>query len=174
MHAPGLLSVEGWAHAWLAQELLQSAPSRRGEYDGFLANDFSARAAFCRNYGLVWSVISGASWYPQEMRVAEVKRVRIMDRVGLLAGLVVFVVGLLLWFAVGKPAQFYTTNGLFHGKVTIFIVAYALGIAGPILYWGKFLKAHAGSEELHPTAKWLKRLQGVQLLLLLLLPFLPA
>jgi putative membrane protein len=110
----------------------------------------------------------------KELRVVDVRRLRIVDRVGLVAGLAVFLVGLLLWFWVGKPAQFYTSNGLFHGKVTIFIVVYALGIAGPSLYWGAFLKAHHGSEGFHPVASWLKPLQGVQLLLLLLLPFLAS
>jgi len=37
--------------------------------------------------------------------------------------------GLLQWFAVGKPAAYYTGNGLFHGKLTLFPVVANFGHA---------------------------------------------
>jgi len=33
------------------------------------------------------------------------------------------IVGLVLWFLVGKPAEFYTKNWIFHTKLTLFVVS---------------------------------------------------
>lgn len=35
--------------------------------------------------------------------------------------LLIFITGLLLWFSVGKSAEYYNSNWLFHTKLTIFI-----------------------------------------------------
>ncbi len=34
---------------------------------------------------------------------------------------IVFLIGLVLWLGVGKPASFYTANSLFHTKVGLFL-----------------------------------------------------
>ena len=58
---------------------------------------FSARVTLCRDYGLVRrALLSVHLSTRKEMRLLDV-RARIMDRGGLVAGLVVFIVGLLLW-----------------------------------------------------------------------------
>lgn len=52
----------------------------------------------------------------------EIRRLAIVDIVFAAAATVVLVAGLALWLWVGKPAEFYTRNGIFHAKLTLFIL----------------------------------------------------
>ena len=61
------------------------------------------------------------------------KLVRI-DGVYGLSAVVVLLTGLSMWFWVGKPASFYTGNGLFHLKVTAFVLVALLSIY-PTVYF---------------------------------------
>ena len=110
---------------------------------------------------LWYGALLAAHLQTRRTTVAQVRRVALLTVSALVAGwLLGWLLGLVLWFGVGKPAEFYTSNGLFMAKVTLFIVALALGIAGPTRYWSAFKKAHGDSTEEHATAKWLKLLRG--------------
>ena len=83
---------------------------------------------------LIGIIALGAGLFTQhlllkrELDAAELKRISVVDLVyGISAGLVLLT-GLLLWFAVGKPASFYTPNPIFHVKLTLFVVIAALSV----------------------------------------------
>ncbi|MEM1214541.1 MAG: DUF2214 family protein [Bacteroidota bacterium] len=58
----------------------------------------------------------------------QIRRLLRIDRAYGAAAIVVVVTGLLQWLVVGKPAEFYTANGIFHTKVTLAIVVGLLSI----------------------------------------------
>ena len=64
----------------------------------------------------------------------EVRRLAIVDLVYGIAATVALVAGLALWFWVGKPAEFYTRNGIFHTKVTLFIVMALISIYPTVFF----------------------------------------
>jgi len=100
----------------------------------------------------------------RELPRKTIKRIAIVDLVYGLSAIVVLIAGLLLWFVVGKPASYYLSNGLFHVKLTLFVVAVALSLPAT-LFW---LKQRKGDpEEVVPVPKKVKAFQGVQMLLIL-------
>lgn len=100
-----------------------------------------------------------------------VRRVATLDLVCGLAAAVVLATGLLQWFAVGKPAAYYTGNGLFHGKLTLFVVAGLLAIK-PACFWRRHRAGDPDDAVAVPGS--IKGLQGAQLLVLILLPILAS
>ena len=72
----------------------------------------------------------------------EIKRIPKIDGIYGLGAILVLVAGLLLWFAVGKPAQFYSRNWIFHTKLTMFVVLGLLSIYPTIF----FLKNRKGDD----------------------------
>lgn len=54
------------------------------------------------------------------------KKVAVLDAVYGAAALLVLVFGMGLWFWVGKPADYYTYNWVFHLKITLFVITAAL------------------------------------------------
>ena len=103
----------------------------------------------------------------------QIKRLFVIDGIyGGAAGLVL-VTGLLKVFWVGKPAVYYAHNGLFHAKVTLFVVVALLSIY-PTL---QFLKAHRAARLLPATALVelplrIRLIQRLELAAVMLLPLL--
>lgn len=64
------------------------------------------------------------------------KRLVIIDALYGLSAIVVLASGLTLWFAVGKPQEFYSQNGIFHFKVTLFFCIALLSLY-PTIYFIK-------------------------------------
>jgi putative membrane protein len=58
-----------------------------------------------------------------------------------LGAVLVLIAGLTLWFWVGKPAEFYTKNWIFHTKLTLFIVLGLLSIY-PTVFFLRNRKGH--------------------------------
>lgn len=101
-----------------------------------------------------------------ELSRQEVKRLAIIDSVYGGAALLTLLAGLLLWFAVGKPAGFYNSNPVFHVKVTLFIGVGLLSIY-PTQF---FIRKRRSRQELVVVPRNLIRVIRVELLVLLLLP----
>lgn len=104
------------------------------------------------------------------MTVRELKRMATIDGIyGLLAILLV-AAGLTLWFGVGKPAEFYTKNWIFHTKVTVVIIVALLSIIPTVF----FLKNRKGEdlEQAVAVPKRIKMIIRLELLLLLIVPLL--
>ncbi len=62
------------------------------------------------------------------------KRLAAIDGVFGFSALMVLVAGLLLWFVVGKPSEFYTHNWIFHIKLSLFAVIGCLSVYPTIFF----------------------------------------
>lgn len=99
----------------------------------------------------------------------EIKRLATIDGIYGLSAIIVIAAGLAMWFWVGKPAEFYTKNWIFHTKVTLAILVGILSIY-PTIYFIKQRKGEA--EEVIELPKSIKMLVRLELLLMLLIPLL--
>lgn len=102
----------------------------------------------------------------QNMNPKELRRLATIDLIYGVSAILTFIAGLLLWFGVGKPAQFYSASMFFHIKVTLFVVIGLLSI-----YPTKtFLSLRRSPEELVTLPKVIIMLVRVELLIMLVLP----
>lgn len=94
-----------------------------------------------------------------------------LDRLYALGVILALAAGLLLWFAVGKPAPFYTKNGIFHGKLLLFL---SIGIlsAYPSVFLARSRRGDPDElVEVPPAVLWSVR---AELLLLAVMPVLAS
>lgn len=103
-----------------------------------------------------------------QMTKEELKKIIFVDAIYGISAVLILITGLLLWFAVGKPSDFYTQNSIIHIKVTIFIVIGLLSIY-PTKF---FLKSRKSTEETIILPKMIIMLIRTSLLLVMILPFL--
>lgn len=97
---------------------------------------------FIAVFAIVGAIVAEQFMISKSMTRKQIKTIAIVDGIYGLGAILVLVGGLLLWFWVGKPADFYTKNWLFHTKLTLFVV---LGIlsAYPTIF---FLKNRKGDD----------------------------
>lgn len=103
-----------------------------------------------------------------ELSRSQLQKLARVDSVYGLSAVVVLIAGFSLWFWVGKPASFYTTNGLFHLKIGLFIVVGLLSIYPTVF----FFKSRRHGAESTPVPPWVIRLIKTELIILLCLPLL--
>ncbi|MEM1442232.1 MAG: DUF2214 family protein [Verrucomicrobiota bacterium] len=105
----------------------------------------------------------------KEMKRAEIARVQRLD---ILYAIMVFGVlgtGFAQWLWVGKPADFYSSNPVFHIKLTLFLIVGAIS-AYPSVFLGKNKKGDAGELVKVPSlVTWSVR---AELLILFFMPVL--
>lgn len=85
------------------------------------------------------------------------------------AVVIVLATGLLQWFSGSKPAVFYTSNPVFHTKLTLFLVIGLVSIY-PSVFMGRNRKGDPG--ELIAVPRGLVHCVRIELLLLVLMPLL--
>jgi len=98
--------------------------------------------------------------------IAQVQRLDIVYAISVLG---VLATGLAQWFLVGKPAAFYSSNPVFHTKITLFL------LVGLISIWPSvFLSKQRKGEETEIVAvpKSLVWCVRIELLLLFVMPLL--
>lgn len=106
-----------------------------------------------------------------QMTRAEIKRLSIIDGIYGVGAIIAVAAGLTLWFGgVGKPAELYTKNFVFHTKVTLVVIMAILSLF-PTIY---FIKNRKGTspEELVDIPKRIKMFVRIQLLILFIVPLL--
>ena len=134
-----------------------------------LAEIFTRYFHFIFIFGLVSSVVAEHLLLKPQMTRRELKRMAIIDGVYGLSAILVVAAGLTLWFGVGKPAEFYTQNWIFHTKVGLAILMGLLSIYPTVF----FIKQRKGPEEelvtVPPGIKWTIRME---LLIILIIPLL--
>jgi putative membrane protein len=89
---------------------------------------------FIAVFAIVGAIIAEQFMISRSMTKKEIK---IMSRVDTLYGigaLLVLIAGLILWFWVGKHAEFYTRNWIFHTKLTLFVVLGLLSVYPTIFF----------------------------------------
>lgn len=100
----------------------------------------------------------------------EISRISFIDLIYGLAAIAVFGAGLTLWLGgFGKPSDWYSKNWIFHLKLTL-LVAIGLISVYPTIF---FLKNRKGDhDELVAIPKNIKRVIGIELALLAIIPIL--
>jgi putative membrane protein len=103
-----------------------------------------------------------------KMSPTEIGKVAIVDLVYGVSATTVLIAGLLLWFVVGKGANFYTPNPVFHAKVGIFVLVALISIYPTIF----FIKNRRSTLQLVSMPKSIVMIVRFELLMVLLLPLL--
>ena len=83
-----------------------------------------------------------------------------------ISAVIALVSGLGLWLWVGKPAEFYSVNWIFHVKLTLFILVFLLS-----LYPTRFFITHRKTEETVSIPKSIIMVIRMELLLVFIIPF---
>jgi putative membrane protein len=96
------------------------------------------------------------------------KKLVIVDAIYGMGAIATLVGGVLLWFVVGKPAEFYSTNLIFHIKLTAFLLIGLISIF-PTVYFLRNRKAHF---EYITLPKYIIKIVRIELCLLVILPLL--
>ena len=120
-------------------------------------------------FGVVSSVVAQHLLIQKQMTRSELNRVSRVDAVYGVSAILVLVFGLTLWFGVGKPASFYTSNWIFHLKLTLFIVMGLMSII-PTRYF--LINRKGNPTELISLPKNIIMIIRIELLILFLLPLL--
>ena len=91
-----------------------------------------------------------------------------VDAVYGVSSILVLAAGFIMWFGVGKPAEFYSTNGLLHLKIGLFAIIGGLSIYPSIFF---FKNRKTESEEVQ-VPNLILMLIRIEVVLLLLIPLL--
>ncbi|GCD77395.1 membrane protein [Thermaurantimonas aggregans] len=103
------------------------------------------------------------------MTRAEIGRISRIDGIYGLAALTLLAAGFTLWFWVGKPADYYSKNFLFHTKLALFTAAGILS-AWPTVF---FLKKRKGNpDDIVIVPVHIRRMITIQLILIACIPLL--
>ncbi len=100
-----------------------------------------------------------------EITVAQFKQLKIIDRVYGISAIVVLIAGIALLLWVGKPAEFYSKNPVFHIKMTLFVLM-ALASIAPTVF---FIK-HKPQQDVIQVPKYLIHIVRFESLLLVFMP----
>lgn len=103
-----------------------------------------------------------------EMSKLEIKKLVMVDAIYGVSAITVLVAGLLLWFVVGKPSDFYSHNPVFHTKLTLFVLIAVLSIYPTVF----FMKNRNPQVAITKVPRKIIILIRIQLLLVLMIPFL--
>jgi len=125
---------------------------------------------FISIFAIVSSIASEHLLLKKELTRKEILRLSRIDAVYGIAALTLLGAGLTLWLgSVGKPAEFYTRNWIFHTKITCFLIVGLLSIYPTVF----FIKNRKGSpDEVIAIPKMLVMMVRMELLLLLIIPLL--
>ena len=105
------------------------------------------------------------------MERKRIKQLFNVDGIYGLFSIIVVAAGLYLWFGVGKPAAYYTQNGIFHTKVGLFIVVGILSIWPTVFYF----KNRKGDEnDKIEVPNYLRKIIRIEIFLLIAIPLLAA
>lgn len=125
---------------------------------------------FVSIFAIVGSLVCEHLLLKKELTRAEVSRLSKIDAVYGFAALTLLAAGLTLWLgSIGKPAEFYSKNWIFHTKITLFVTI-ALSSIYPTVF---FIKNRKGNPQeivaIPKTVFWMVR---IELLLLFIIPLL--
>ncbi|KAA3636888.1 MAG: DUF2214 family protein [Bacteroidetes bacterium] len=107
----------------------------------------------------------------KEMTRAEIRRISRIDGLYGLASVTLVAAGLTLWFGVGKPAEYYNANWVFHLKWGLFVVVGLLSII-PTLFFNRNRKGN--QEEIVSVPNKIKTVIRIELIILFIIPMLAS
>ncbi|UXI02979.1 DUF2214 family protein [Photobacterium sp. TY1-4] len=104
----------------------------------------------------------------EKLNFETARKLVLIDAMYGLSAIVTLGAGLILWFLVGKPSQFYTGNAVFHVKIGLFFFIALMSVI-PTLF---FLKHRKNESSEIQVPRYIMRIKRLEATLLLLLPFL--
>lgn len=104
----------------------------------------------------------------RNMAGVEVRKLAPIDGLYGLGAVIVLVAGLTLWLEVGKPADFYSLNPIFHIKLTLFFLIALISIIPTIF----IIRNRRSSVEQIVVPKYVIAIKRLELLGIVLLPLL--
>lgn len=128
-------------------------------------------AHFISVFTIVSAVVSQHLLLKPEMSRKEILRLSRVDLVYGIASITLLAAGFTLWFAIGKPADFYTKNHIFLTKIGLFTVVGILSLF-PTLFFNKHKKGN--QEEMVSLPKSIKMVVRIELLILFIIPLLAS
>jgi len=117
-------------------------------------------------FGVVASLVAEHLLISKETKIEQFKKLVLTDLVYGISAVIALVSGLGLWLWVGKPAEFYSVNWIFHVKLTLFILVFLLS-----LYPTRFFITHRKTEETVSIPKSIIMVIRMELLLVFIIPF---
>ncbi|MEY4930125.1 MAG: hypothetical protein RI909_849 [Bacteroidota bacterium] len=125
---------------------------------------------FISIFAIVGALVSEHLLLKNEMTRSELSRLARIDAVYGLAAVALLAAGLTLWLgSIGKPAEFYSKNWIFHTKITLYVVVGLLSIYPTVF----FIKNRKGQQDesvkIPKSIFWMLRLE---LLLIFIIPLL--
>ncbi len=125
---------------------------------------------FISIFTIVGTLVSEHLLLKTEMTRSELNRLARIDAVYGLVAVTLLAAGLTLWLgSVGKPAEFYSKNWIFHTKITLYVLVGLLSIYPTVF----FIKNRKGQPEesikIPKSIFWMLRLE---LLLIFIIPIL--
>ncbi len=101
----------------------------------------------------------------------EIRRIANIDGIYGLASIILVAAGFTLWFGVGKPAEYYSSNWIFHLKWSLFVVVGILSIFPTIF----FMKQRKGDpDEVVAMPARIKTFIRIELIILFIIPMLAS
>lgn len=105
----------------------------------------------------------------KQMTRGEIARVQLLDILYAVTVIIVLLTGFAQWLWIGKPAEFYSSNPVFHMKITLFLLVGIISIY-PSVFLGKQKKGDPEESIAVPAGLiWCVR---IELLLLFAMPLL--
>lgn len=126
---------------------------------------------FISLFALSAAVISQAFLLRPEMTRREITQIQRVDILYAVMVVLVLGTGFAQWFLVGKPSQFYSSNPIFHAKLTIFLIIGILS-AWPSVFLGR--QSKGDSEETIEVPKSVTLSVRAEVFLLILMPLLAS
>jgi putative membrane protein len=117
--------------------------------------------------GIVSSVVAEHLLIKDELTRREIGLLARLDAVYGISALVAVLAGLTMWFWIGKPAEYYSRNWIFHTKWLLFVMVAVLSIF-PTVFFLKYRKGDPNERVKLPAHMVL--IIRVELILLLLIP----
>jgi len=102
----------------------------------------------------------------KEMGMKSFKKIIYVDAIYGLGAIITLISGTLLWFVFGKPAVYYSSNFIFHIKLSLFVCVGILSLF-PTVY---FLRNRKTMAETIVQPAYIIKIIRVEILLLILLP----
>lgn len=123
---------------------------------------------FISVFAIVASIVGEHLLLKESMTRREIRRIAVLDSVYGVAVITLLGAGLTLWLStIGKPAEFYSKNWIFHLKLTLFVLIGLLSII-PTVFFAKNRKGDLEEVvEIPNRIKWAIRLE---LLILFVMP----
>ena len=122
---------------------------------------------FISIFGIIGSLVGEHLLLKPTMTRGEIKRISRLDSIYGLCAITLLAAGMTLWFGVGKPADYYSHNWIFHLKIGLFVIVGILSII-PTMYYIRNRKGDA--EESVQVPGRIVMLVRIQLLIMFLIP----